>query len=414
MQIDRRPLFDRLAVFPRLGLANLPTPLEPMKRLTAHLGGPRLWVKREDATGLGFGGNKLRKLDYVLHEALSSGADTIVSGGVVQSNSQRQVAAVAAKLGLACHLAVYHGRLEPPTPEYKTSGNAFLNRLFGAHLHDVPWTGDRNAAIHTLVGDLEAKGHRPYFVPYGVSNALGAVAYATTISEIEPQAALLGFAPTAIVHCTGSAGTQAGLVVGAAVAMPNTRIVGIDIDAEPTRVRADVVAFAREASNLLDVPFDEATVEVVAGHAGPAYGVPHEATIEAIRLAGRLEALALDPVYSGKGLAGLIAPDPPRALAQRRGCCLLTHRRRAGAFRLPERTRHLNWRRQSQWHTFWNAGDIPCEIIEVISPGGFEDYFRELRAIWPDRTKAAPLLQKYELDMDFDSVPDLCARFGLT
>ena len=307
MQIDRRPLFDRLAVFPRLGLANLPTPLEPMKRLTAHLGGPRLWVKREDATGLGFGGNKLRKLDYVLHEALSSGADTIVSGGVVQSNSQRQVAAVAAKLGLACHLAVYHGRLEPPTPEYKTSGNAFLNRLFGAHLHDVPWTGDRNAAIRTLVGDLEAKGHKPYFVPYGVSNALGAVAYATTIAEIEPQAALLSFRPAAIVHCTGSAGTQAGLVAGAAVAMPNTGIVGIDIDAEPARVRADVVALAREASDLLDVRFDEATVEVVAGHAGPAYGVPHEATLEAIRLAGQLEALPLDPVYSGKALAGLIA-----------------------------------------------------------------------------------------------------------
>ena len=307
MQIDRRPLSDQLAVFPRLGLANLPTPLEPMKRLTAHLGGPRLWVKREDATGLGFGGNKLRKLDYVLHEAVSSGADTIVSGGVVQSNSQRQVAAVAAKLGLACHLAVYHGRLEPPTPEYKTSGNAFLNRLFGAHLHDVPWTGDRNAAIRTLVDDLEARGHKPYFVPYGVSNALGAVAYATTIAEIEPQAAQLGFRPAAVVHCTGSAGTQAGLVAGAAVAMPDTAIVGIDIDAEPARVRADVVAFAQEASDLLDVPFDEASVEVVAGHAGPAYGVPHEATIEAIRLAGQLEALPLDPVYSGKGLAGLIA-----------------------------------------------------------------------------------------------------------
>ena len=249
----------------------------------------------------------MRKLDYVLHEALSSGADTIVSGGVVQSNSQRQVAAAAAKLGLACHLVVYHGRLEPPTPEYKASGNAFLNRLFGAHLHDVPWTGDRNAAIRTLVGDLLAKGHRPYFVPYGVSNALGAVAYATTISEIEPQAALLGFAPTAIVHCTGSAGTQAGLVVGAAVAMPNTRIVGIDIDAEPARVRTDVVAFAREASNLLSVPFDEATVEVVAGHAGPAYGVPHEATIEGIRLAGQLEALPLNPSIRARGSRALIA-----------------------------------------------------------------------------------------------------------
>src|SRR3954452_6280911 len=307
MRIIHKSLADRLAVFPRLGLADLPTPLEPMKRLTAHLGGPRLWVKREDATGLGFGGNKLRKLDYVLHEAVSGGADTIVSGGVVQSNSQRQVAAVAAKLGLACHLAVYHGRLAPPTVEYKSSGNAFLNRLYGAPLHDVPWTGARTAAIRTLVGDLEVKGHKPYFVPYGVSNALGAVGYATTIAEIEAQAAQLGFRPAAIVHCTGSAGTQAGLIVGAAVAMPKTRIVGIDIDAEPVRVRADVVKFAREASGLLDAPFDEANVEVVAGHAGPAYGVPHEATIEAIRLAGRLEALALDPVYSGKGLAGLIA-----------------------------------------------------------------------------------------------------------
>jgi L-cysteate sulfo-lyase len=307
VQTARTPLSNRLALFPRLGLAHLPTPLEPMLRLTAHLGGPRLWVKREDATGLGFGGNKLRKLDYVLYQALASGADTIVSGGVVQSNSQRQVAAVAAKLGLACHLAVYHGRVAPPSPEYKSSGNALLNRLYGAHLHDVPWTGDRNAAIRTLVGDLEAKGHKPHFVPYGVSNALGAVGYATTIAEIEAQAAHLGFAPAAIVHSTGSAGTQAGLVVGAAVAMPSTRIVGIDVDAEPARVRADVVALAREASDLLDAPFDEAAVEVVAGHAGPAYGVPHDATIEAIRLAGRLEALALDPVYSGKGLAGLIA-----------------------------------------------------------------------------------------------------------
>src|ERR1700754_2671254 len=136
MPEQRSALSAKLSRFPRLGLAHLPTPLEPMHRLTEHLGGPRLWVKREDATGVGFGGNKLRKLDFVLHEAVSNGADTIVSGGVVQSNSQRQVAAAAAKLGLACHLAVYHGRLAPPTGEYETSGNAFLNRLYGAHLHD--------------------------------------------------------------------------------------------------------------------------------------------------------------------------------------------------------------------------------------------------------------------------------------
>src|SRR5215216_4360194 len=117
-------LEKRLAQFPRLGLAHLPTPLEPMKRLTAHLGGPRLWVKREDCTGVGFGGNKLRKLDYVLREAVAANADTLVSGGVVQSNSQVQVAAAAAKLGLACHLAVYHGRLASLGAEYEANGNA--------------------------------------------------------------------------------------------------------------------------------------------------------------------------------------------------------------------------------------------------------------------------------------------------
>jgi L-cysteate sulfo-lyase len=151
-------LATKLTFFPRLGLSHLPTSLEPMKRLTEHLGGPRLWVKREDATGIGFGGNKLRILDYVLFDAVQSKADVLVSGSVVQSNSQRQVAAVAAKLGIECDLAVYHGRLSPPTPEYGSSGNAMLNRLFGAHVHEVPWTGDRNAAIEDLEKQLRAKG----------------------------------------------------------------------------------------------------------------------------------------------------------------------------------------------------------------------------------------------------------------
>jgi len=294
----------RLSRFERLGLAHLPTPLEPMKRLSAHLGGPRLWVKREDCTGLGMGGNKLRKLDYVLRAAIDAGADTLVSGGVVQSNSQRQVAAAASKLGLACHLAVYHGRLAPPSADYGKTGNALLNRLFGATLHDVPWNGDRNGAIRALSERLRDQGRKPFVVPYGVSDAMGAVAYASTIVEIAQQCET---SPAAIVHCTGSAGTQAGLVVGARTALPDTRVVGIDIDAEPERVRADVLAYGRAAAGLLELPFDDGDVEVVAGHAGPAYGVPHAATLEAIRLGAALEGLVLDPVYSGKGLAGLIA-----------------------------------------------------------------------------------------------------------
>ena len=296
-----------LARFPRLGLAHLPTPFEPMTRLSAHLGGPRLWVKRDDCTGLGMGGNKLRKLDYVLARALDEGCDTLVSGGVVQSNSQRQVAAAAAKLGFDCHLAVYHGRLEPPSAEYERTGNALLNRLFGAVLHDVPWNGDRNGAITALADRLRGEGRKPFVGPYGVSSPLGAVGYASTVSEIDRQCAAQGIVPAAVVHCSGSAGTQAGLVVGARWAMPQTRIVGIDIDAEPERVRADVLACGAAAAALLDRPFDPDDVDVVAGHAGPAYGVPHEATVEAIRLGAALEGLVLDPVYSGKGLAGLIA-----------------------------------------------------------------------------------------------------------
>jgi len=300
-------LAQMLARVPRLGLAQLPTPLEPLRRLTAHLNGPTIWIKRDDATGLGLGGNKLRKLDFVLAEAVAMKADTLVSGGVVQSNSQRQVAAAAAKLGMDCHLAVYHGRVAPPSPAYERSGNALLNRLFGAHLHDVPWDGDRNAAIRSLADDLRAKGRNVFMVPYGVSSPLGAVGYASATAEIAEQSRAAGFDPAAIVHSSGSGGTQAGLVVGASIALKNTRIVGIDIDAEPARVQAEIVACAKAAADLMDTPFSASHIEVVAGHAGPAYGVPHAATIEAIKLAGALEGLVLDPVYTGKGLAGLIA-----------------------------------------------------------------------------------------------------------
>jgi L-cysteate sulfo-lyase len=296
-----------LAGFSRVGLLAGPTPLEAMPRLTAQLGGPRLWVKREDLAGRGMGGNKLRKLDVVLHEALQAGADVLVSGGVVQSNSQRQVAAAAAQLGLGCHLAVYHGRVAAPGAAYASGGNMLLNRLFGAVLHDVPWTGDRNAAIAALAGRLGAEGRRPFVVPYGVSSALGAVGYASAAVEIARQCAERGFVPAAVVFCSGSGATQAGLAVAAGVCLPGTAIVGIDIDAEPERVRADVARYAVGAAGLLGVAFDPGGLEVVAGHAGPAYGVVHAATLEALRMAARLEALVLDPVYSAKGLAGLLA-----------------------------------------------------------------------------------------------------------
>ncbi|HXS07595.1 MAG TPA: D-cysteine desulfhydrase family protein [Rhizomicrobium sp.] len=293
-----------LARFPRLGLAQLPTPLEPLPRLSAHLGGPAIWVKRDDMTGLGFGGNKLRKLDYVLHEA--GGADTLVSGGVVQSNSQRQVAAVAAKLGLQCHLVVYRGRVADPSPAYGRSGNALLNQLFGAHLHETPWTGDRNAAIENLADKLRARGRRVFAVPYGVSNALGAVGYMSAIAEIAVQSRARAMEPAAILHASGSGGTQAGLVLGATLALPNTRIIGIDVDGEPEPVRRRVAACLKDAAALAELPYADDRIEIAPRSSGSRYGVLDIATLEAMRLAASLEGLVLDPVYSAKAMAGLI------------------------------------------------------------------------------------------------------------
>jgi Pyridoxal-phosphate dependent enzyme len=188
-----------------------------------------------------------------------------------------------------------------------------------------------------LADQLAAEGRRPYIVPYGVSNALGAIGYATAIVEIAHQSAGLGFAPQAIVHGSGSGGTQAGLVLGGSLAMPATAIIGIDIDAEPDRVCTDVERYGSAAAEMLGVPFSADCVEVIAGHAGPAYGIPHAATIEAMRLAGRLEALVLDPVYSAKGLAGLIL-DPRPTLDVCRRHRVHTHRRSSGAVRLPQGT----------------------------------------------------------------------------
>ena len=299
-------LRECLKKFRRLGLAHLPTPLQRLNRLSEFLNGPTIWIKREDMTGLGMGGNKLRKLDYLLTDAVDAGCDTVVSGGVVQSNSQRQVAAAASKLGLECQLTVFHGRVVPPSPEYEKSGNALLNRVFGAALHDVPWTGNRNAAIEELVEKLRAQGKKPFMIPYGASSGLGAVGYSSAALEIAEQCRTAGITPAAIVHCSGSAGTQAGLTVGASVCMPGTAVIGIDIDAEPDRVRADVLKYGAEAAALLDLAFPEDSVEVIAGLAGPGYGIPHAETLSAIHLLGRLEGLVVDPVYSGKGRAGLM------------------------------------------------------------------------------------------------------------
>jgi L-cysteate sulfo-lyase len=279
-----------------------------MPRLTAHLRGPRLLVKRDDCTGLGLGGNKVRKLEYDLAAALKAEADCIVCGGVVQSNTSRQVAAACAKLGLECHLGVMHGRVAATEPGYDATGNILLDRLYGAVIHDIPWDEDRNANLRRIEATLSAAGRRPYFVPYGASDALGAMGYARMVLELLEQCRAQQIAATHIVHASGSAGTQAGILVMLAALGEPMRCIGIDVDAQPERVAADVRRVGRQAAALLgaEQDWDDERVEVASGFAGPAYGVPDGTTLEAIGLAARLEAIALDPVYSGKGMAGLI------------------------------------------------------------------------------------------------------------
>lgn len=301
-------LRNRLAEEPRAGLCHLPTPLEAMPRLSAHLAGPQLSVKRDDQTGLAFGGNKLRKLEFLLGEALAEGADCVVTGGVPQSNHVRQTAGACAKLGLDCHVCSMTGRVEKHDQAYRRSGNALVTRLLGAKIHEVAWSGDRNGAMAVLAGQLRDQGRRPYVVPYGGSNARGALGAVEAAVELVEQVRESGRSLTAVVHCSGSAGTQAGLAVGLAAVAPEIRLIGIDIDAEPDRVRADVERVAAETLALLDLKdrVDSPAIDVRAGYAGPAYGVMAPETREAIALGATCEGLIIDPVYSGKGLAGLI------------------------------------------------------------------------------------------------------------
>jgi L-cysteate sulfo-lyase len=275
-----------------------------MRRLGARLGLASLWVKRDDCTGLGLGGNKIRKLEFDLAAAQAAGADCVVSGGVAQSNHARQVAAACARLGLECHLGIMSGRLPAPEPAYLTNGNILLDRLYGATVHDVAWNEDRNIPLRAIAEALRAAGRAPYLVPYGASDALGAMGYALAAEEIVTERPDVAW----IVHASGSAGTQAGLLAGLLALGHAARVIGIDVDAQAERVARDVRRVGREAAALLGVAerWDDACVEVAGDWCGPAYGVPDAATDEAIHLAGLLEGLALDPVYAGKGMAGLI------------------------------------------------------------------------------------------------------------
>jgi D-cysteine desulfhydrase family pyridoxal phosphate-dependent enzyme len=280
----------------RIPLATLPTPLEPLDGLRRQLGAaPRLWVKRDDLTGLGGGGNKLRKLEYLLAEAQREGTDVVLTSGALQSNHARLTAAACARLGLPCELFL-NRRVPKSGDAYERSGNLLLDRLFGAQVRMLARDDDPELAAEARAGDLRGLGQRPYVIPTGGSNAVGARGYARCAHELLDQ-----LQPDAIVLPTASGGTLAGLSAGLGEAGWDGRLIGIAVSATADEAAGRVTPVAAELTPR-PAPF---TVEE--GFLGPGYGVLTDAAVEAIRLAAGTEGLLLDPVYSGKAMAGLLA-----------------------------------------------------------------------------------------------------------
>lgn len=295
-----------IARFPRVSLAHLPTPLEFMPRLTKHFGGPNLYVKRDDCTGLASGGNKTRKLEFLMAEALQRGADTVITQGALQSNHARQTAAAAAKLGLACEILFEH-RIAEPDELYANSGNVLLDHLFGAGTHHHPAGTDMNAAMEALADQLREQGKQPYVIPGGGSNAVGALGYVNCALELIQQANDQGIEIDRLVLATGSAGTQAGLAAGLKATNSGIPLLGIGVNAAREAQEEKVFKLACATAELIGAAGCVERSDIVANcdYVGEGYGVPTQGMKDAISLMARLEGLLFDPVYSGKGLAGL-------------------------------------------------------------------------------------------------------------
>ena len=305
----------RLHEFPRHPLTFGPSPVHPLNRLSDHLGGARIWAKREDvSSGLAYGGNKVRKLEYIVPDVLASGADTLVSIGGYQSNHTRQVAAVAAYLGLKCRL-VQEKWVPWEDPVNDKVGNILLSRMMGAdsrldpHGFDI---GIRDSWKEALA-EVEAGGGTPYPIPAGASeHPLGGLGFANWAFEVAEQEKALGVFFDTIVVCTVTGSTHAGMIAGFAALEDLTgvrrRVIGIDASATIDKTRDQVARIARHTAELIELGRDlrDDEITVLEGWAGDLYGIPVDSTMEAIRLGAQFEAMITDPVYEGKSLAGLV------------------------------------------------------------------------------------------------------------
>jgi 1-aminocyclopropane-1-carboxylate deaminase len=301
-----------LEKFERYPLTFGPTPIEHLKRLSAHLGrGVEIYAKREDCnSGLAFGGNKIRKLEYIVPDALAAGADTLVTIGGVQSNHTRQVAAVAAKLGMKCRL-VQESWVPFPDAVYDRVGNILMSRVMGAQIELVDEGFDIGIreSWERAIDDVKAKGGKPYAIPAGASvHKFGGLGFVGFAEEVRAQEAQMGIRFDYVVVCTVTGSTHAGMMVGFARDGRANRVIGIDASGTMEQTTAQVLQIARATADLVELGRDIADEDVVliADYAYPAYGVPSEGTNAAIRLAGRLEGMMTDPVYEGKSMQGMI------------------------------------------------------------------------------------------------------------
>lgn len=293
--------------FPRLHLAHLPTPLEKLDRLTAELGGPEIWIKRDDCTGMSTGGNKTRKLEFLMAEAVEAQADMVMTQGAIQSNHARQTAAFAAKLGMGCHLLL-ENRTGSTDANYTQNGNVLLDGLHGA-THELRDSGlDMHAEMEDVADKFRKDGKKVYVIPGGGSNPTGALGYANCAMELVGQANDRSLRIDHLIHATGSAGTQAGLVTGMKALNAGIPVLGIGVRAPKETQENNVYQLSLATADKLGCAGVVERSDVVANtdYVGDGYGLPAPSTLEAIDLFAKLEAILLDPVYSGKGAAGLI------------------------------------------------------------------------------------------------------------
>ena len=296
-----------LTRFPRIRCGHWPTPLEPMTNVSAKLNGPALWVKRDDCTGLSTGGNKTRKLEYLIADALEQGADTVITQGATQSNHARQTAALCAKVGLACHILL-EDRTGFEDSAYRLNGNVLLNRLHGATVAARPGGSDMQAEMEVFARTLQAQGKKTYVIPGGGSNPIGALGYVNAALELVTQINEMGLHATHLVLATGSSGTHAGLLAGLKILNSPLKVVGIGVRAPKEKQEQMVYDLACRTATLLGHEGIVKREDVFAdcNYVGPGYGLPTPGMVEAVRMFAETEGLLFDPVYTGKGLAGLI------------------------------------------------------------------------------------------------------------